>query len=131
MITSLPSKKNLLSRIFERTRLKPGTPDRVREAVGGDRCLLTRGARVTELPLFNLFFVGERKAADVLLVVASMIQELLHKVWISDRTLYEYSRVWILRTFSDFLVRRFSPFRSSTTVNSPRTGGGSWKGRKY
>lgn len=94
MITSLPTKKNLLSRIFERTRLKPGTPDRVRHAVGGDRCLLARGARVTELPLFNLFFVGERKAADVLLAVASMMQELLHKVWISDRTLYEYSRVW-------------------------------------
>lgn len=92
LIVSSPT-KNILWRIFERTRLRPDMT-REREILGGERCLFTRSPDMFQLLRSDIFLVGERSAANLLFSAFYMAENLLNKLWFNENIkLYEYNKV--------------------------------------
>ena len=96
MITSMPtrSNKNILSILYEKTRLRPELA-KEREIIGRDRCLIARDLSKIEklLESTSIFFVGDRRQADLMLATSSMFAHLIPKLWISPKAIYEHPKV--------------------------------------
>ena len=92
MILNSPN-KNILSRIYERTRFRP---DMLKEKtlLKSDRCLLTRDARMFQLLHSNVFFLSERKAAELFLAVYFLGEAFFKLLWLNERRIYEYNKVY-------------------------------------
>ena len=86
--------KNVLRRIFhEKTRLRPDMA-RERAILENDRCLLPSDyVKITKIiQISDVFLVGERTLANLLLTSLSMLEGLLKKLWIPEK-IYEYNNV--------------------------------------
>ena len=91
MIISSPT-KNILSRIFqEKTRLGPDMT-KERELFEGENCLISRDYKMTQLFSSEIFLVGERHTADLLMSTFEGFEGIFNKLWISE-TIYEYNLV--------------------------------------
>ena len=100
MITSRPtssslprSNQNILSILYDKTRLKPDMVER--EIIGHDRCLIARDlSKIKKIvESTRLFFVGDRRQADFMLATSSMFAHLIPKLWISPKAIYEHPKV--------------------------------------
>lgn len=65
------------------------------ELLGSSRCLLKRDIQKVE-KLFestNVFFVGDRRQVDVVLSLSFIFAHFIHKLWISQKAIYEHPKV--------------------------------------
>lgn len=93
MILNSPT-QNVLTRIYEKTRLPPDMGPEERKLYDGDRCLLHRNfEKIREILKRNIFLFGERKTADLLLTLLFLFDGLFEKFWISEKFLQEYNQV--------------------------------------
>ena len=88
------STKNVLWRIFhEKTRLRPDMA-RERAILENDRCLLPSDyVKITKImQISDIFIVGERTIANILLPSLYMLEGIFKKLWIPEK-IYEYNQV--------------------------------------
>ena len=92
LIASSPT-KNILWRIFnEKTRLRPDMI-KEREIIERDRCLLFRDPKMIQLLRSDIFLVGETTAGNLLMSSSYLFEEMSNKLWVNQRSFYEYNLV--------------------------------------
>ena len=93
MVVSSPT-KNALTRIYEKTRLRPDMAAE-KAALKKDRCLLNYGPiEITEiLKSDRIFFVGERRIADLVLGAPFVFESMYKKLWVNGRNIFEFNQV--------------------------------------
>ena len=93
MVTSSPTIKNTLYKVYERTKLRPDMT-KERAILETERCLVTRQHKMFYLLCStNFVFIGERLMANLCLAAASMIEGIFKAAWLNERTIYEYRQV--------------------------------------
>lgn len=74
--------KNILWKFYEKTRFRPEHV-RERELIKKDRCLLARSASMFQLLRSPVFFVSERKAAELFMSVSFLGDAFFRKIWLT------------------------------------------------
>lgn len=92
MISVSSPPNNILHKIYEKTQLKPHMTEE--RALLNDRCLIPRELKMAHLlSSNNLFFIGERQMANLVLTGASMIEGMYNALWLNERSIFEYPQV--------------------------------------
>lgn len=91
MILTSPS-ENVLTRIYSKTRLTADMP-KDRYLFAEDRCLLNREiTKMKKILEKDIFVIGGRRTADLVLTMIFLFEDIFKKLFISD-SIYNYPQV--------------------------------------
>lgn len=82
MITTSPN-RDILTEIFEKTRLKPEMA-KERSLLKGERCLLTKDPEILDLMTPDFFFVAPGVLLDMFLNFSFMLPKFFKRIWINS-----------------------------------------------